>query len=104
MAIRMHDCDNIESIKIKLKDYPKAYQAKVEELMEQCGESRESAEKIADCEIDLEIYYHKGLGLFAIESEACENCESGGLTSPYDPNEELLGADEYDEQMLEEEN
>ena len=103
MAIRMHDCDKIESVKINLKEYPKAYQAKVEELMEECGMSREEAEETADCEIELELYYQKGSGLFGVESEACEACENGGLYSPYSPDEELLGPDEYDNLQLEEE-
>jgi hypothetical protein len=85
MAVKLNNSDEYESLpKIKLskEKYPKAFNAKVEELLEEgvCA-TREEAEKvIADMEFELEIYYEKGTGLFAVESEAVE---SGTIYSPY---------------------
>ena len=53
--------------------------------MEENSMSREEAESvIKDMEIELEIYYEKGYGLFAVESEAVE---SGTIYSPYSKEE-----------------
>lgn len=88
-----------EVIEINLRDYPKAFEAKVEELLEQGAvNSREEAEEIASQPIQLELYYHKDNGLFAVESEAVEASEMGGLYSPYDPEVELLATDNDDEE------
>ena len=72
-----HLCD----VKLTKDKYPVAFSEKVQELMEDCGMTQEEAEKaIPDMEIELEIYYHKGFGLFAVESGAVE---SGVIFSPY---------------------
>jgi len=71
--------------------YPIAYQAKKEELMEDCGMSEEEAvATMKDMEIELELYYEKGRGLFAVESEAVEN---NTIYSPY-TREELEECEE----------
>jgi hypothetical protein len=85
MAVKLNNSDNYESIgKIVLtkEKFPIAFQNKVDELIEEkvCS-TREEAEKIvSEMEIELEIYYEKGTGLFAVESEAVE---SGTIYSPY---------------------
>ena len=80
-----------ETITIDLRDYPKAFKAKVEELLEQGSvDTKEEAEKIASEPITLELYYHKHCGLFAVETEAVE---CGGLVSPYNPETELISTD-----------
>lgn len=60
---------------------PVAYATKVRELVEQCGLSEKDANVLVrNTDFALELYYEKGFGLFAVESEACE---SPGLVSPY---------------------
>jgi hypothetical protein len=84
MAVKLNNSDEYESIgtfHLSEDKTPKAFNAKVEELMEECGMSEEEAKKAAsDIEFELEIYYEKGTGLFAVESEAVE---SGTIYSPY---------------------
>ena len=62
--------------------FPKAYKAKVEELIEEgvCATEAEAEKLVDDMAFELEIYYEKGTGLFAVESEAVE---SGTIYSPY---------------------
>ena len=86
MAVKLNNSDEYESLPTKIRltksRYPKAFQAKVEELLEEgvCN-TKEEAEKIVnDIIFELEIYYEKGHGLFAVE---CEAVESGTIYSPY---------------------
>jgi hypothetical protein len=82
--IKANDADNCESIMITLtrEKYPIAFKAKLEELIEEGAfETEDEAIKwIESNPIELEIYYEKGSGLFAVESEAVE---SNGTYSPY---------------------
>ena len=85
MAVKLNNSDTYEHLcnVVLTKDkFPIAYENKVQELIEEgCVDSREEAEaQIKDMEIELEIYYEKGTGLFAVESEAVE---SGTIYSPY---------------------
>lgn len=91
-VIRINKSDEIESIMISLIDYPNAFNAKVEELMEQ-GMTQADALEFASQPIELELYYHKHSGLFGLESGAVESCDMAcsGLFSPYDTNVELMG-------------
>lgn len=88
MAKKLNTAENYEhlaNVKLTKEKYPIAYENKVEELMEENSMSREEAESvIKDMEIELEIYYEKGYGLFAVESEAVE---SGTIYSPYSKEE-----------------
>lgn len=96
--IRINDSDKVESINVRIADYPNLFNAKVEELMEECGHTREKAEHLAkDIEIELELYYHKGAGVFGVESGAVGACTAGGLYSPYDGETELMEEEEYNE-------
>jgi hypothetical protein len=84
--IKANSAEDYESTIIRLsKDrYPIAYQAKLEELVEQnCYGSIEEAESDNPYfDIEVEMYYDKHHGLFAVESEAIEsNAES--ICSPY---------------------
>lgn len=86
------DYEHLCNVKLTKDKYPIAFAEKVQELVEYCGMTEDEAEKaIADMEIELEIYYHKGCGLFAVESEAVEG---GTIYSPYTA-ELLEEADEY---------
>jgi hypothetical protein len=83
--VKLNSAEEMEMIgKIRLaKDkFPIAFNNKVEELLEEgvCN-TKEEAEKIVnDIIFELEIYYEKGHGLFAVE---CEAVESGTIYSPY---------------------
>ena len=85
MAVKLNNSDEYEALdKIKLskEKFPKAFQAKVEELIEEgvCSTQEEAEKIVNDMEFELEIYYEKGTGLFAVESDAVE---SGTIYSPY---------------------
>lgn len=84
MAVKLNTYDNYESIKVTLSkgEYPIAYNNKIEELVEQgLYKTTEDAENDnPTIEIEMEIYYEKHYGLFAVESEAVE---SGTIYSPY---------------------
>ena len=82
--VKLNNSDEYESLgKFKLTEEktPIAYRAKVEELVEECGFTEEQAKTyINDMEFELEVYYEKGHGLFAVEIDAVE---SGTIYSPY---------------------
>lgn len=95
MAVKLNNSDNYESIgviKLTKEKFPIAFEEKVQELLEEgCAETREEAENLVnDMEIELEIYYERGTGLFAVESDAVE---SGTIYSPY--TAELCEEDKY---------
>ena len=83
--VRLNNSDEYESLgtfKLSEEKFPKAFAAKVEELLEQkvCSTEEEAKRIVRDMEFELEVYYEKGTGLFAVESEAVE---SGTIYSPY---------------------
>ena len=83
--VKLNNSDEYESIgtiKLTKEKFPKAFKAKVEELLEEgvCKTEEEAEEIVKDIDFELEIYYEKGTGLFAVESEAVE---SGTIYSPY---------------------
>ena len=91
--VKLNNSDNYEAlgadmfkdmttIKITRNNAPKVFQAKLEELLEEgvCSTEEEAEKLINDMEFELELYYEKGTGLFAVESEAVE---SGTIYSPY---------------------
>ena len=95
MAFKLNNVNDYEplcSVKLTKEKFPKAYAAKVEELIEEgmCETKEEAESMIKDMEIELELYYEKGHGLFAVESEAVD---SGTIFSPYS-GEEGEAADE----------
>lgn len=83
--VKLNNSDEYESIgviKLTKEKFPKAFKAKVEELLEEgvCETEEEAENVVKDIEFELEVYYEKGTGLFAVESEAVE---SGTIYSPY---------------------
>lgn len=82
--VKLNSSDEYEFLckVILTKDkYPIAFENKVQELIEECGMTREQAEEsIENMEIELEVYYEKDYGLFAVDSEAVT---SGTIYSPY---------------------
>ena len=83
-TLKINPSENCEAIVILLTkvSYPIAYNNKIEELVEQkLYPSKEAAEKDnPEFELDCEIYYHKHLGVFAVEQGAVE---SSIIYSPY---------------------
>ena len=84
--IKVNPAEQYESFMIILdeKKYPIAHQMKLEELMEQGAfdSVEEAKEWINTTPIELELYYEKHSGLFAVEADAVE-CISHTLCSPY---------------------
>ena len=83
--VKLNNSDNYEhlcNVRLTKEKFPIAFENKVNELInEGCATSREEAEKmVSNMEIELEIYYEEGYGLFAVESDAVE---SGTIYSPY---------------------
>ena len=87
--MKLNNSDSYEPIMVILSPdkYPIAFNNKVEELLEQkLFNTRAEAETfVVSTPIEIELYYEKGTGLFAVESEAVE---SGTIYSPY--TKELL--------------
>jgi hypothetical protein len=84
MAFKLNNSDNYEPIMVTLSDFenPIAYNNKITELVNQeLFPTIELAKKVfPKFEIELELYYEKDCGLFAVESGAVE---SGTIYSPY---------------------
>ena len=84
--IKVNAPEQYESFMIILNEnkYPIAHQKKLEELMEQGAfVSVEAAKEwINTTPIELELYYEKNAGLFAVEAEAVEDIPHT-LCSPY---------------------
>jgi hypothetical protein len=84
--MKLNNSENYEylmTVTLTKEDYPIAFANKVQEMMEQnLFNSVEEAEKaVSEMDIELELYYHKDYGLFAVESEAVEN--NIDIFSPY---------------------
>lgn len=82
--LRLNNSDEYEylcTVKLSKEKFPIAFENKVQELMEEEGLSRADAEEAtADMEVELELYYHKGYGLFAVDADAV-GCSP--IYSPY---------------------
>lgn len=84
--LTINNADNYEhlcNVKLTKDKYPIAFQHKVDELMFADNTiTKEMAENmVADMEIELEVYYQEGYGLFAVESDFCECTDE--MFSPY---------------------
>ena len=82
--MKLNKSNQVEAISITVtKDkYPIVFENKVQELIEDCGMSREEAENEVDGMVfECEIYYHKSGGLWATEQG---HVESGIVYDPYD--------------------
>lgn len=94
--IKANSAEDYESTIIRLSRdrYPIAYQAKLEELVEQnCYGSIEEAESDNPYfDIEVEMYYDKHHGLFAVETEAIES-DAESIRSPY-TGESMMYCDE----------
>lgn len=83
--MKKHSIKEYESINVTIskEKYPLIFAEKVQELIE-CGLTREEAEESAEgMEIELELQYEKGYGLFGWDAEATESAQ---IASPYTMN------------------
>lgn len=81
--LKLNNSDEFEQLDVITlsKDrYPIAFQAKVDELVEEGVPEDEAEAMVEDMEFQLELYYHKDYGLFAVE---CDAVEAGTIYSPY---------------------
>lgn len=87
MAVRLNSSDTFEPISVRIDKNvaPIAYNNKIEELVEEgCYPTKEEAEDAHPYfELECEIYYEKGYGVFVVEEGAVE---SGTIYSPYTGN------------------
>ena len=104
--LQLNSADSYEPVNVRLskETTPIAFEQKVQELIEECGMTREQAEQtVTDTVFELELYYQKGSGLFAVESEAVE---AGIIYSPYsgqrysDPQEDRDPLDEHRKTLM----
>ena len=82
--MKLNNANQVEAIDITItkEKYPIVFENKVQELMEDCGMTREEAEaEVEGMVIECEIYYHKSCGLWATEQG---HVESGVVYDPYD--------------------
>ena len=87
MGFKLHNTENyVHLTNVRFGDYPQICKLKAEELVEEgLYSSYEEAYKEAEnMETELELYYEKGTGLFAVESDAVE-CTP--IYSPYTKEE-----------------
>lgn len=97
MGLKLNNAENVEhlcNIRLTKENFPIAFSEKVNELYEdaQGSVSREECETLVEnMTFELEIYYHKGYGLFAVESDAIEM--GADIFSPYN-GEEYEGDDD----------
>ena len=82
MKINPAGKEEIISVILTEENYPVAYAEKLKELKSSGVTEEEARKYIRQTPIILEIYYEKGRGLFAVESEALE-CSAPSIMSPY---------------------
>lgn len=83
--MKKNKAENYESILVYLDENrtPLAFNEKLKELMEEGAfDNEEDARSyILTNPIELELYYHKGYGLYGVESDAVEYAD---IYNPYD--------------------
>lgn len=82
--VKLNPAVKYEALPVRLskEKTPIAFENKIQELLEQGAfKTHEEAEYwLSETDIELELYYEKDSGLFAVESEAVE---CGNIYSPY---------------------
>lgn len=76
----IEDAELLGAFKLTKEQFPIAYQKKMEELIEQGLTEQEAEDCLKVMEFELELYYHKTYGLFAVD---CAAVECGNIYSPY---------------------
>ena len=82
--MKLHPSGAIESVSVRLSEdkTPVAFRNKVQELVEAGMTESEARKFVLETPFVLEIYYEKGYGLFAVESDTLEGCAES-ICSPY---------------------
>lgn len=78
-SIKAGDADDYDSMNVMVSSLKHARKARYEDLLDQ-GFTEEEARVESHKNIEVEFFYEKGCGLFAVESEAVE---TNTLISPY---------------------
>lgn len=90
--LKLNGADQYDSITVSLANFPVAYNLKLKELVDEAGMSEAEAKQfLRESPIELELYYHYGYGLFAVEAEAVD--AGANIYSPYN-TERYEDADE----------
>ena len=87
MGFKLTNADNyVHLTTVRFGDYPQICKLKAEELVEEGFYSfyDDAYNAAKDMETELELFYEKGTGLFAVESDAVE---SAPIYSPYTKEE-----------------
>ena len=83
--MKKYNADNYDSIRVYLDENrtPLVFEEKVKELMEEGAFDNEDDARsfVRTTPIELELYYHKGYGLYGVE---CDAVELGDIYDPYD--------------------
>lgn len=76
--------EEVVNVFLEERRFPTAFRAKVAELLDEkaCNGEQEAKAVVRSTPFALELYYEKGCGLFAVESEALESCPED-ICSPY---------------------
>lgn len=94
--MKKYNADNYDSILVYLDENrtPLVFEEKIKELMEEGAfDNEDNARKwLRSTPIELELYYHKGSGLYGVESDAIE---FGTIYDPYDGTE-MEESEEWD--------
>lgn len=81
--INVAGTEEVIEVYLSETEHPIAFNAKVKELVEECGMTEEEAkETVRTTPFTLELYYHSNQGLFAVETEAVESF-GNEIYSPY---------------------
>ena len=83
--MKKYNADNYDSIRVYLDENrtPLVFEEKVKELMEEGAFDNEYDARsfVRTTPIELELYYHKGYGLYGVE---CDAVECSDIYDPYD--------------------
>ena len=94
--MKKYNSDNYDSIMVYLDENrtPLVFEEKIKELMEEgVFDNEDDARRwLRTTPIELELYYHKGCGLFGVESDAVE---MSVVYDPYD-GKEMEECEEWD--------
>lgn len=81
--INVAGTEEVIEVYLSESEHPIAFNAKVKELVEECGMTEEKAKNVVrTTPFTLELYYHHNQGLFAVETEAVESF-GNEIYSPY---------------------
>lgn len=80
--IKKYDTEFIDTINVRISEtsHPQVFEKKLAEMVKSGLSEADAKVWISQTEFELELYYSPDLGMFAVESEAVENCD---IFDPY---------------------